>query len=356
MTKSILKDGERIDQLFSTDVKIIQNKDVFSYSIDSVLLSRFPKIPARGLIVDLCSGNGAVGLFASTKTKAKIVEIEIQERLADMAERSIQLNKLEHQVSVVNDDLNNLLDHVPRSQVDLILCNPPYFKATETSKKNLSKHYLLARHEIATSLEEICQAARHALKSNGRLAMVHRPDRFLEIIETLKAYNLAPKRIQFVYPKLKKEANMLLIEAIKDGSTEGLHILPPLVVHKESGDYTDAIFEIYFGKMAEQTMKNKPSSTKKAYMYVLECADGSLYTGYTTDIDKRLKTHNVGKGAKYTKARLPVRLIYSEKFDSKEAAMSAEALFKKKTRQQKLEYIQSHKGEYSSICDEQPGN
>ena len=89
MTNPILKDGERIDQLFSTDVKIIQNKEVFSYSIDSVLLSRFPKIPKKGLIVDLCSGNGAVGLFASTRTEAPITLVELQERLADMAQRSV---------------------------------------------------------------------------------------------------------------------------------------------------------------------------------------------------------------------------------------------------------------------------
>ena len=248
MTKSILKEGERVDQLFSTDVKIIQNREVFSYSIDSVLLSRFPKIPSRGLIVDLCSGNGAVGLFASTRTKAPIIEVEIQERLADMAERSIQLNDLGEQVQMINDDLKNLLNHVPRTGVDLILCNPPYFKVSETSKKNLSEHYLLARHEITTNLEEICDTARHALKSNGRLALVHRPDRFLDIIDTLRQYNLAPKRIQFVYPKVGKDANLLLIEAIKDGSTDGLKILPPLFVHKENGDYTDEIFEIYYGK------------------------------------------------------------------------------------------------------------
>lgn len=248
MTKSILKEGERIDQLFSTDVKIIQNREVFSYSIDSVLLSRFPEIPSRGLIVDICSGNGAVGLFASTRTKAPIIEVEIQERLADMAERSIHLNHLEDQVQMIHDDLKNLLNHVPRTGVDLILCNPPYFKVSETSKKNVSEYYLLARHEITTNLEEICDIARHALKSNGRLAMVHRPDRFLDIIDTMRQYNLAPKRIQFVYPKMGKDANMLLIEAIKDGSTDGLKILPPLFVHKENGEYTDDIFEIYYGK------------------------------------------------------------------------------------------------------------
>lgn len=252
MTKSILKEGERIDQLFSTDVKIIQNREVFSYSIDSVLLSRFPEIPSRGLIVDLCSGNGAVGLFASTRTKAPIIEVEIQERLADMAERSIHLNHLEDQVQMIHDDLKNLLNHVPRTGVDLILCNPPYFKVSETSKKNVSEYYLLARHEITTNLEEICDIARHALKSNGRLAMVHRPDRFLDIIDTMRQYNLAPKRIQFVYPKMGKDANMLLIEGIKDGSTDGLKILPPLFVHKENGEYTDDIFEIYYGKKGKK--------------------------------------------------------------------------------------------------------
>lgn len=330
MTKANLLKGERVDQLFSTDVKIIQNKDVFSYSVDSVLLSRFPKFPSKGLIVDLCSGNGAVGLFASTQTKAKIVEVELQERLADMAQRSIALNELEDQVIMVNDDLDNLLDHVPRSKVDLILCNPPYFKATETSKKNASQHYLLARHEITTNLDDICKVSQQALKTKGRLAIVHRPDRFLEIMDTLKKYKLAPKRIQFVYPKKDKEANMLLVEAIKDGSLDGMKFLPPLIVHMDNGDYTDEIHEIYFGK------------DHKAYMYVLECADGSLYTGYTTDLDKRIATHKAGKGAKYTKTRLPVKLIYSETFNHKNAAMSAEARFKQKTRQQKLDYIREH--------------
>lgn len=248
MTQITLKDGERIDQLFSTDVQIIQNKAVFSYSVDSVLLSRFPRFPSHGLVVDLCAGNGAVGLFASSQTQARIVLVELQERLAEMAERSIKLNDLTEQVEVIADDLKNLTDHLNRSSVDLIVCNPPYFKVTETSKKNLSEHYLLARHEITTNLDEICTISQQVLKSKGRLALVHRPDRLLDILDTLRAYKLAPKRLQLVYPKAGKEANMILIEAIKDGSLEGLKILPPLIVHKDNGDYTDAIRTIYYGK------------------------------------------------------------------------------------------------------------
>ncbi len=249
MQKPELQTGERIDQLFSSNIQIIQNRQVFSYSIDSVLLSRFPKLPLKkGVVVDLCSGNGAVGLFASTRTKAQIIQVELQERLADMNRRSIQLNALEDQLHVIQDDLANLTNHIPRSHVDTILCNPPYFKVDKTSNLNDSEHYLLARHEIATNLDQICQVAQQVLKSNGHLAMVHRPDRFFDILDTLRNYKLAPKRIQFVYPKASKEANMLLIEAIKDGSTDGLKILPPLIVHEENGDYTPAIREIYYGK------------------------------------------------------------------------------------------------------------
>lgn len=247
MKEKWLQDGERVDQLFTSDVKIIQNREVFSYSVDSVLLSRFPRLPQKGLIVDLCSGNGAVGLFASSMTKARIVQVEIQERLADMNQRSIGLNGLENQVSVIKDDLSHLPDHIGRSKVDLILCNPPYFKVDKDSNLNESEHYLLARHEVTTNLDQICHTAQQVLKSNGRLAMVHRPDRFLDILETMKTYKLAPKRLQFIYPKVGKEANMLLIEAIKDGSPDGLKILPPLIVHEENGDYTAVIREIYYG-------------------------------------------------------------------------------------------------------------
>ena len=139
------------------------------------------------------------------------------------------------------------LSYFPGSKIDIILCNPPYFKVDEQFQFDESPHYLLARHEISTNLDQICHVAQRTLKSNGRLAMVHRPDRFLDIIETMKHYNLAPKRIQFVYPKRHKEANMLLIEAIKDGSLDGLKILPPLFIHEEDGSYTPEIHEIYYG-------------------------------------------------------------------------------------------------------------
>ncbi|WEV45174.1 tRNA1(Val) (adenine(37)-N6)-methyltransferase [Streptococcaceae bacterium ESL0687] len=249
MTIEILKDGERVDQLHSSDVKIIQNKDVFSYSIDSVLLSRFPRIPKKNAkIVDMCAGNGAVGLFVSSKTKVPIYEIELQERLADMAQRSVNLNGLEEQVTVINDDLKNSLNYLKPSSIDLLLCNPPYFKVDPESNINDNKHYTMARHEITTNLDEILDISQKLLKTNGHLAMVHRPDRFFEICQKMIERNIIPKRIQFVYPKKNANANILLIDAIKDGRKGGEQILPPLIIHEEDGSYTKEVFQIYYGQ------------------------------------------------------------------------------------------------------------
>lgn len=244
-----LNGDERIDEIASSGVKIIQSREVFSFSIDAILLARFPRLPNRGRIVDLCAGNGAVGLFASSRTQANIVELEIQERLADMAKRSIRLNQLTDRMSVITDNLNNALDHLNTSSTDLIFCNPPYFRVdSEESHTNESEHYTLARHELTTNLDEIFDISKKLLKSNGHIAMVHRPERFFEIVDKMRANNLQPKWIQFVYPKAHQPANILLIDAIKDGKAGGEIFLPPLIVHNEDGSYTAEIDEIYYGK------------------------------------------------------------------------------------------------------------
>jgi tRNA1(Val) A37 N6-methylase TrmN6 len=228
---------------------VIQSSEVFSYSADSVLLANFPRIPKKGLIVDLCAGNGAVGLFASKKTKeAKIVQIEIQARLADMGKRSILLNYKEDQMTMYHMDLKDTPDVLTHDSVDLLLVNPPYFKHSEESRKNESQYYAIARHEITANLEDIVKMSRFLLKTNGRLAMVHRPERFLEILDVFRKYNIAPKRIQFVYPKNGKESNTVLIEGIKNGSQDGLRILPPFIMHDDNGDYTDQARKMYYGK------------------------------------------------------------------------------------------------------------
>lgn len=244
----LLKAGERIDQLYADDIQIIQSPTVFSFSLDAVMLANFPTIPKKGKIVDLCAGNGAVGLFVSRKTNAHIYQVELQEKLADMAQRSIQLNKLEEQMTVYPIDLKDSLTKIKGDSVDLLLCNPPYFKNLETGIKNPNPHLAIARHEIQTNLDEVVSMSSRLLKTNGRLAMVHRPDRFLDIIEAMRNNRIAPKKIQFIYPKAGKEANILLIEGIKDGKTDGFKVAPPIITYNENGDYNPETRKMIYGK------------------------------------------------------------------------------------------------------------
>lgn len=243
----LLQEGERIDQLVAQGVQIIQSPDVFSFSLDAVLLAHFASIPKRGLIVDFCSGNGAVALFMSPRTQAKIIGIELQDRLADMGKRSISLNQLEDQLEMKRLDIKEITTEIKSDSVDFITCNPPYFKEQPNSKKNPNPYYAIARHEIHLQLDDVFNSASKILKMNGKIAMVHRPDRLMDILDSMRRHRIAPKRIQFIYPKEHKEANTILIEGIKDGKIDGLRILPPLYVYGEDNQYLPIIKEMLHG-------------------------------------------------------------------------------------------------------------
>lgn len=250
MRKTLLKKGERLDILKRENIEIIQSPSVFSFSLDAVLLADFASVPRvrDAKIVDLCSGNGAVAFLLTGKTENPIVGIEIQEKLIDMARRTVKLNELEKQVSFIHADIKEITDQIRPDSVDVITCNPPYFKDLPTSTKNKNDAFMLARHEILLSLPQLMKKSSQLLKMNGHAYFVHRPDRLLDIMDSLRKYRLVPKRIQMVYPRMGKDANMILIEAIKDGKKDGFKILPPLYVHNQNGDYSQEVKGILFGE------------------------------------------------------------------------------------------------------------
>ena len=239
---------ERLDYLLAENLRIIQSPSVFSFSLDAVLLARFAHVPGRlGRIVDLCAGNGAIPLFLSARTKAQITAIELQERLASMAERSVQYNKLEAQIKVINDDVIGISEKIGYDKYDLVTCNPPYFPAHEASEKNLLEPIAIARHEIHLTLDQAIQSASGLLKQGGRAAFVHRPGRLLDMVTSMRSHRIEPKRIQFVYSKEGKDANTLLIEGTKDGKPD-LKILPPLYVYDQNGNYTEEVRRLLYGE------------------------------------------------------------------------------------------------------------
>ncbi|WP_425463938.1 tRNA1(Val) (adenine(37)-N6)-methyltransferase [Paenibacillus taihuensis] len=247
-----LEPNERLDDLLTHQLHIIQSREVFSFSMDAVLLARFAAVPPRGKMIDLCTGNGVIPLLLTTRTKATIDAVEIQPRLADMARRSVEANGLNEQIKIYEDDLREF--HKQRhGMYDVVTVNPPYMPAG-TGDTNENEHFAMARHERNGTLNDIVMACARLVRTGGRVAMVHRPSRLIEILETMRKWKLEPKRIRFVHPHKDAEANMVLIEAHRDGKPD-IKLLPPLIVYNDQRQYNEELIRIYYGdKAAEAAM------------------------------------------------------------------------------------------------------
>ncbi|WP_159888053.1 tRNA1(Val) (adenine(37)-N6)-methyltransferase [Paenibacillus puerhi] len=249
-------DRERIDDLLTQDLKIIQSDDVFSFSLDAVLLARFCSLPQRGRIMDLCTGNGVIPLLLTTRTKAQITAIEIQDKLAEMARRNVRLNGLENQIDIRHGDLRQALEEVGHGLFDALTVNPPYLPVPN-GDQNLNEHFAAARHELFCTLEDVIRVSSRLVRTGGKVAMVHRPSRLVDICFLMRQYRIEPKRIRFVHPRADQEANMVLIEGMRDGKPE-LRTLPPLIVYKNQTEYSDELADVYFGRRL--TLEHDPDT------------------------------------------------------------------------------------------------
>ena len=223
------------------NLKIVQDNEMFNFSLDSVLLPNFVTLNKKiTKILDIGCGNAPIPLILSTKTDATIVGVEIQKEVFNLALESININNKKDQIQIINKDINDYYKEIETDSFDVITCNPPFFKYIESSNINNNDYKTIARHEVKLNLNQLFIIAKKLLKNNGVIAIVHRPERFVEIVEEMKKNNIEPKRVQFVYPKKNMEANIMLIEGSKNGKP-GLKILPPLYSHCDNGEYTDEI-------------------------------------------------------------------------------------------------------------------
>ena len=243
---------ERINDLLEiNNMKIYQNDDWFKFSLESVLLPNFVTINLRcKKIIDLCTGNAPIPLILSTKTKADIVGVEIQEDVYKLGQKSVELNGLEKRIRLINDNLSNLKKYYNSDEFDVVTVNPPYFPNVVLSKKNDDIHKSIARHEIYTNLEEIIKISAYLLKNGGYLALVHQTSRFIEVITLLQKYHLSVDKIQLIYPKDNSESNLFMIEAIKNGKC-GVNFLKPMYVHNNDGTYKEDIKRIFRNEVVE---------------------------------------------------------------------------------------------------------
>jgi len=244
-----MANNEVVHDLLGYDgLKIVQRSDMFNFSLDSTLLADFVRIsPKVQQIIDLGTGNGPVPLFLSLKTNAHITGLEIQEDVAMLAQKSVDINHLCNRITIVNGDIKGIHKHYENSFFEIVTCNPPFFKYKDTSVTNKHEYKTIARHEVLVTIEDIILEAKRLLKTRGSLYLVHRTERLIEIIQLLLEHRFSIKRMRFVHPREGQPSNMVLLEASNNGKTE-LELMDPLYVH-EGEAYTDEVLTIFrFGK------------------------------------------------------------------------------------------------------------
>ncbi|MDY4996369.1 MAG: tRNA1(Val) (adenine(37)-N6)-methyltransferase [Bacilli bacterium] len=232
------------NRLLNLDMIIYQDSDWFKFSLDSVLLANFVTINYRvKKIMDFATGNAPIPMLLSYRTSAQIYGVEYQKCVYELAIQSINENNLENQIHLSCGDVSDLKNKFQSDSFDVVTCNPPYFKTLSSNYFNQNFVKSIARHEIFLNLDIIFRQAFYLLKTGGVFAMVHRTERFIEIIEKMKEYHLEPKRVQFIYPKEGKNSDLFLIEAVKNGKN-GLKMVYPLIIHKDDNTYTDEVSKI----------------------------------------------------------------------------------------------------------------
>ena len=241
----ILDENERIDDLGIKNLKIIQNTEGFCFGIDSVLLSDFAKnIKKDSLVLDLGTGTGIIPILLCGKTNLKkVIGVEIQEEVYNMAKKSIKLNNLENKFEIINENILNLEKIYKENTFDVITTNPPY-KKIDTGILNENKKKIVSRHEITASLEDFLKVSKRLLKDKGKFYMVHRPERLVDIIYNMRKYKIEPKIIRFVFSNKNKEPKLVLIKGIKN-ARPFLKIEKNLYIYDENGKYSKEIEKIY---------------------------------------------------------------------------------------------------------------
>ncbi len=237
-----LEDGEKVEDLQCKGLKIIQNKNFYTFTSDSVILANFAKIKTNEVAVEIGTGSGVISLLLCAKNNfKKIYAFELQKEMASLARKNVNLNGLEGKIEIINENIMNFNAFLPKNSIDCVISNPPYMLSNGKNKNSIRD---IARHESSLPMEDFCKVSGQLLREGGRLYLVYTASRSCELIYNLTKYSLEIKRMFFTQNG-KGDIKLIVIEAVKGGK-HGVKVLSELVTNDIDGKYLEKLHTKYF--------------------------------------------------------------------------------------------------------------
>ncbi len=205
------------------DIKLFQDHSMICINTDTMVLGEFLEVYRHDTVLDIGTNNGSLLLYANRWNAKKLIGVDINSRALELAKKNLELNGIKN-YELINADAKTLrID-----PVDVVICNPPYFKNTLDSK-NSNQDIALAKHDDSLPLDALIKSIVNNLKDNGKLFFVYQSSRLQEVIDTFSKYHLNIKVMQFVYNVNKDNSNITLFKAVKGGKS-GMEVKKPLMI------------------------------------------------------------------------------------------------------------------------------
>ncbi len=232
-----LKESERLEDLQCNGLKIIQDKELYTFTSDSVILANFVKAKKDALAVEIGAGCGVISILVQAKTGLKnIVAFELQEPMAQLCEKNLRLNNLEEKIKLVQDDVKNFAQYVKPASVDVVFSNPPFYKQTDFAQSEVKK---IAKEDVCLPIETLAKTASVMLKNGGSFYCVYGAERIAELISVLQNEKLTVKELFFT-ENGKGKINLAVLKAVKGGKA-GCKVLPNLIRNDADGNYLESL-------------------------------------------------------------------------------------------------------------------